>query len=490
MSDAAAPKGSRRLPVVGLLLGVILFALAAKMLLSIARHSSLPFRERHGLDAILAGALFTAIIVLTAAAAAAVGKKLNVLVCMLGATAAGAMAAMLYKPVFGAVLGLVVGVVVAFGFAKPVAVVAFGAAAAMAAGSLVGFAGFAVTDAPVDPVVIACMITITMLCVVVGEAIVLFVACRAGINASLRRKLGASMLLPIPFLLGIWIGLSIDTLWRVRLIEGTADLSMTPVSVHWLWGGCFDVNVVAMSTHAREEDILRLRRFRNLTFFSDHNGRLTDAGLRHVGELSKLRSFVTDRSAVTDAGLRHLRELKGLQMVRLRDTAVSGEGLSHLCSTIARLALSGSSITDDSVRHLQHMTSLASLSLEKSQITDAGLDHLRPLATLEWLWLRGTRVSDAGLATLNKFPSLTRLDLTETHVTDAGLEHLKLLPSLTHLSLANTHLTDDGIRQIMAISTLTDLNLEGTKVTKGAIEELRKALPNLRIDPPDYRTRK
>ena len=43
------------------------------------------------------------------------------------------------------------------------------------------------------------------------------------------------------------------------------------------------------------------------------------------------------------------------------------------------------------------MSTLARLHLEKTKVTDAGLVHLKDLGNLEYLNLYGTAVTDAGL---------------------------------------------------------------------------------------------
>jgi len=44
------------------------------------------------------------------------------------------------------------------------------------------------------------------------------------------------------------------------------------------------------------------------------------------------------------------------------------------------------------------------------------------------------------------------------------------------------HVTDEGLQHLTGLRTLEWLELSGTQLTEQGIEELRKALPNCRID--------
>jgi hypothetical protein len=48
----------------------------------------------------------------------------------------------------------------------------------------------------------------------------------------------------------------------------------------------------------------------------------------------------------------------------------------------------------------------------------------------------------------------------------------------------NTKITDAGLKDVAKLQMLQSLNLYGTKITKADVAELKKALPNCRIDGP------
>ena len=71
--------------------------------------------------------------------------------------------------------------------------------------------------------------------------------------------------------------------------------------------------------------------------------------------------------------------------------------------------------------------------------------------------------------------------LTGTPVTDAGLEHLRGLTQLQLLSLDSTRVTDAGLAHLRGLTQLEVLYLISTRVTDAGVNELKKALPKVRI---------
>ena len=59
------------------------------------------------------------------------------------------------------------------------------------------------------------------------------------------------------------------------------------------------------------------------------------------------------------------------------------------------------------------------------RVTDAGIAHIGGLTSLRLLWLERTRVTDVGLAHLGGLINLQDLDLRRTRVTYAGVAELK-----------------------------------------------------------------
>ncbi len=113
--------------------------------------------------------------------------------------------------------------------------------------------------------------------------------------------------------------------------------------------------------------------------------------------------------------------------------------------------------------------------------TDDALTRLAPLGEVVSLNLRGTRITDAGLVHLKNLTGLRRLHLERTLVNDEGIAHLSGLVKLEYLNLYGTKVTDKALTHLTGLKNLRQLYLWQTKVTAGGVDELRKALPKVRI---------
>jgi Leucine-rich repeat (LRR) protein len=184
---------------------------------------------------------------------------------------------------------------------------------------------------------------------------------------------------------------------------------------------------------------------------------------------------------VTDAGVRHLKELTGLRYLDLSDRKVTDAGLAELkgLTALRTLKLTGTEVTDAGLEHLKGLPALQRLDLSRTQVTGTGLVHLKGITALQRLDLGSTRVTDMGLEHLKGFKGLQWLRLSGTRVTDAGLEQLKGLTALQHLYLGGTQVTDAGLEHLKGLTALRQLKLAFTQVTDAGIEQIKKSLPDL-----------
>jgi len=73
-----------------------------------------------------------------------------------------------------------------------------------------------------------------------------------------------------------------------------------------------------------------LKQFPQLAALEVSCGGLTDAGLKHLGELKQFKSLKLSYTLVTDAGLKELKELKLLESLNLVRTKVMAAGVKDL----------------------------------------------------------------------------------------------------------------------------------------------------------------
>ncbi|QJW95527.1 hypothetical protein [Frigoriglobus tundricola] len=90
--------------------------------------------------------------------------------------------------------------------------------------------------------------------------------------------------------------------------------------------------------------------------------------------------------------------------------------------------MKGATVTDDTLRKLKGAGHVAELDLSRSTVTDAHLALIRELGigtTLFRLDLSHTGVTDAGLGHLEGLPFLVNINASGTAITAAGVDHYK-----------------------------------------------------------------
>jgi len=142
-------------------------------------------------------------------------------------------------------------------------------------------------------------------------------------------------------------------------------------------------------------------------------------------------------------------------------------------TSLKRLHLDGSQITNEGLKHLAGLNNLSLLDIAHTTISDEGLKTIGQLESLETLNLAGTEISDQGLAHLTSLTELSFLDLSDTNITDQGLAHVRRLSQLNHLRLAGTKLRGEGLNDLRALNHLEQLQLDRIDALRpGAMESL------------------
>ncbi|MEX2359293.1 MAG: hypothetical protein WEE51_13275, partial [Pirellulaceae bacterium] len=133
------------------------------------------------------------------------------------------------------------------------------------------------------------------------------------------------------------------------------------------------------------------------------------------------------RTAVTDAALRRIGQLKKLRWLDLTGTRVTDQGISELAElgNLNDLSLAATVMTDESLATIGKLTRLEELDLSGTRVTDEGLRHLRGLTELKILRLAATRIGDAGLAHLAECRKLQMVDVRQSQVTPQAVERLR-----------------------------------------------------------------
>ena len=156
--------------------------------------------------------------------------------------------------------------------------------------------------------------------------------------------------------------------------------------------------------------------------------KITDAGLTHLPQLTKLKKIRLSNVRITDAGMVALAKCERLEHVDVSQTKIGDDGVGELAALprLKRLNLYLTLVTDTGLRSFcKANPKIEWLNLDKCPITDDGLASLASLTALAWLHLGGTAITDTGLDTLAMLESLKTAIVTKTETTLEGIEKLR-----------------------------------------------------------------
>lgn len=131
--------------------------------------------------------------------------------------------------------------------------------------------------------------------------------------------------------------------------------------------------------------------------------------------------------------------------------------LSRDMTTLRRLDLANTSVSDDSLEWIQHLVNLEYLSIQGQPITDKSAPIFSRFVKLETLSLQGTEIGDTTVLTVSSLKDLKTLSLTSTRVTDASVPYLCRLSNLKSLQMARCKLSDHGFEVLRSSLTGCDI---------------------------------
>ncbi len=247
-------------------------------------------------------------------------------------------------------------------------------------------------------------------------------------------------------------------------------------------GGKVGINEIPQEyTDVRE---LPKSRFRLTSISVSDCPKISDAGLAACRGCQHLTQL-TMVAPIGNAGLEPFRECKNLKVLVLYFTKVTDAGLAYFsgCRDLTNLViLEGSLVTDLGLANFKDCTKLESLGLSRLQMTEKGIGHFRDCQNLRTFSVSNSSLGDAAFAQLKSFPKLDQISFASDQVTNAGLATLPILKELTLLSLSGTQFDDAGVEHFKKLTKLTSLHLVQNKLTSAGLAELRKALPDCKIE--------
>jgi hypothetical protein len=78
-----------------------------------------------------------------------------------------------------------------------------------------------------------------------------------------------------------------------------------------------------------------------------------------------------------------------------------------------------------------------------------------------------------------KIPTFRVYAYWPKYFNDEKLIEVAQVDCIRELDLPQTSVTDAGIKRLKALSNLVSLDVTGTRVSQSAVDDLRRALPNL-----------
>jgi hypothetical protein len=161
----------------------------------------------------------------------------------------------------------------------------------------------------------------------------------------------------------------------------------------------------------------------------------SDDVMPQVGRLHHLESLFLNGANITDAGMKHLKEITSLKELYLGGTKITDSGLVNLKGMVylRQLDIANTRVSDVGLERLKGLTGLQELDLLGTRISDAGLEHLKGMTQLRVL-----RISPLGAVRDPLIHSIespghykTMHPSNGTGITAAGLANLeKLLPNV------------------------------------------------------------
>ncbi|MCA9804619.1 MAG: protein kinase [Cyanobacteria bacterium HKST-UBA02] len=198
-------------------------------------------------------------------------------------------------------------------------------------------------------------------------------------------------------------------------------------------------------------------------------------GIAERENISRLRILL---SKVSDDWLAHLARSQSLEELFLDQSRGFGaEGIAALASmkSLFRLDIRDAGLTDRDAVETSRLTGLAALRLkDEKMITDATAQAICPkLKNLALLDLSGTTISDESMKSFASLEKLQALMLDSTAVTDRGLEMLEGTPAGA-IYLRNTAVTPAGLKRLIERNSRINSIWVSDSISDGDIESLRK----------------
>ena len=195
-----------------------------------------------------------------------------------------------------------------------------------------------------------------------------------------------------------------------------------------------------------------------------------------TGKITEV-DVVANRSSVDDDSFAAIVQLNGLKKLAFSGRSLSEESLKKLESlgSLEELSLVDTITTDDDLAALcQNLKRLKRLTLRRlTKLSDQGLKSLHALKELRNLSLLNLSIGGSALESVTSLSSLRALDLRGCNqLRSEDYQLLARMTALTDLKIGGASVNADVLRTIAALPNLTGLTVEDATVTADLWEEL------------------
>jgi len=299
-------------------------------------------------------------------------------------------------------------------------------------------------------------------------------------------------------------------------IRGKCNQCFRPISI--VASVIFVLNF-APKICADDPGISLVRALNGNVYFNSENRTKVDALYFTVGDLTDaqaasvlayfpdLKRLAINSNQMTDGVISSVRPLKGLTTIYL-----DGQRLTRLSfdrenfPSLKEIFISGPRLTAETVANLARLDGVDYLSLSEltlgdqdlaplaqsrtkglclykcSRITDQIANTLSQMTHLEHLGINDLNVGRETLKCVSKLKQLEVLSLKSVRIGNESLAHLSECPKLHYVSLWNIPLNASQVKDLETIRKLKTLHIDENIVDKVALQALKAAKPDLKIE--------
>jgi Leucine-rich repeat (LRR) protein len=245
------------------------------------------------------------------------------------------------------------------------------------------------------------------------------------------------------------------------------------------------IGLIQFNLHPKDTEIAKLTRFPNLEEIRIYTRiEITEGDISVLTRLPALKKLSIGNNATFAANaFAELGKLNKLTDLDLNLAKIGDDDIAAIkgMTSLRRLNLDDTAVTNAGLQYLKGFTELYSLDLDHTHIGDAGLQYIVNLKSLRELSLTKTEVTNAGLADLKTMNELTVLELP-SGISDAGLKHLKHLKNLKRLSAFDSKFANPGMEDLAGLDHLENLDLQDVEVPDDVLKEFAKRRPKVKIE--------